>query len=409
MTERVTRGAMRTMLAAGLLCGVAGMASAAEISGEVVRIGVMNDQSGAYADTSGPGSAAAARLAVEDFGGTVLGKPIEIVSADHQNKPDIGAGTARRWYDQDGVDGIFDIANSAVSLAVQELAKSDGRLVVHVGSANDRIYGQDCAATGFLWLYDTFSIAQAIGKAVVAQGGDSWYYISADYAFAKAMEGALTPVVEAAGGKVLGAARHPIGTTDYSSYVLQAQASGAKVVALANAGVDTINTIKQASEFGLTQGGQKLAATVFYLHTVHGLGLEVAQGLQVVTGFYWNMDDGTRAFAKRFEAATNGNMPSQIHAGTYSAVLHYLKAVDAAGTDEPRAVAAKMRDLRVNDFFTRDAEVRRDGRLMRDYHLVEVKTPAESTGPWDYYKVLDRVPAADVIRPMDPALCPILK
>ncbi|GGC67004.1 ABC transporter substrate-binding protein [Chelatococcus reniformis] len=375
------------------------------ISDKVVKIGVLNDQAGPSADVTGIGSLHAARLAVEDFGPTVRGAKIELVVGDHQNKADIGAGIARRWYETEQVDMITDIGNSAVSLAVQALAREQKKIIMHVGSATDRIYGADCSPTGFLWLYDTYAIARAVAKANIALGGDTWYILAADYAFGHSMEGQLKSVVQASGGKVLGSARHPLYGADFSSFVLQAQTSRAKIVALANAGPDTINVIKQGAEFGLTKGGQKLAATTFYITNVHGLGLETAQGLRVVTGFYWDRNDATRAFTERFKKLSGGRVPTQVHAGVYSAVLAYLRAIDAAGTDDGPKVSQQLKAAPVDDMFAEGAKVRSDGRLMNDLFLAEVKAPAESRGPWDYYKIEFRVPAAEIIRPLGEGGC----
>ncbi|WP_372072138.1 ABC transporter substrate-binding protein [Tistrella mobilis] len=397
----------RTAIAAAALM-LFPAAGQAQVSDDVVRIAVMNDRSGAYADFGGEGSVAAARLAVEDFGPTVLGKPIEVISGDHQNKPDLGVSLARRWVDTEGVDMIIDFGNSAVSLAVQDLT-AGRRVVMHVSSASDALFGPRCSPTGFLWNYDTTAIANAIGKASVEAGNDSWFFITADYAFGHAMEAQLARVITAAGGKVLGQVRHPVGNTDYSSFVLQAQASGAKIIALLNAGGDTTNTIKQAAEFGLVAGGQKLAGTTFYILNVHALGLEAAQGLQVVTPFYWDRNDASRDYTRRWRAAMKTDKaPTHNHAGVYSATLSYLKAIQAAGTDEAMAVSKKLKELPVDDFFGEGAHVRADGRMMKDLFLVQVKSPAESKAPWDYYTVLNRIPAEQVVRPMSEGGCPLV-
>jgi len=401
----------RRLLAASCLAvmGMVGasVGNAASISGDVVRIGVLNDQVGPASDVTGPGSVYAARLALEDFGPTVHGAKIELVVGDHQNKADVGSGVARQWYETGQVDMIADIGNSAVSLAVQALARERGKVVMHVGSATDRIFGADCSPTGFMWLYDTYAIARALAKGNVAVGAKTWFILAADYAFGHSMEGQMKKLVADMGGQVVGSVRHPLYGTDFSSFVLQAQASKADVVALANAGPDTINAIKQAAEFGLTQQGQNLAATTFYLPNVHSLGLQAAQGLRVVTGFYWDRNDDTRAFDKRFRKLSGGTPPDHVHAGVYSAVLAYLRAVQAAGTDDGVKVAETIKSLPVNDMFAEGASVRKDGRLMNDLFLAEVKKPADSKAPWDYYAIRTRLKAADIIRPLDQGGCKI--
>lgn len=383
----------------------AGDSRAASISDNVVRIGIMNDQSGPASDVTGPGSVHAARLAIEDFGPTVHGAKIDLVVGDHQNKADIGSGIARQWYERQGVDMIADFGNSAVSLAVQSLSRDRGKVVMHVGSATDRIFGADCSPTGFMWLYDTYAIARALAKGNVAAGAKTWFILAADYAFGHSMEGQLKKLVPEIGGEVVGSVRHPLYGTDFSSFILQAQASKANVVALANAGPDTINAIKQAAEFGLNKQGQNLAATTFYLPNVHSLGLPVAQGLRVVTGFYWDRNDDTRAFDKRFRKLSGGTPPDHVHAGVYSAVLAYLRAVDAAGTDDGAKVSQTLKTLPVNDMFAEGARVREDGRLMNDLFLAEVKKPADSKQPWDYYTIVARLKADDIIRPLDQGGC----
>lgn len=396
------------LAAAALLCAATSAQSQTAptaISDGVVKIGILNDQVGPASDVAGVGSVNAAKLAIEDFGPTVKGAKIELVVGDHQNKADIGAGIARRWFDAEKVDMVADFSNSAVSLAVQALAREQKKVVMHVGSATDRIYGADCSPTGFMWLYDTYAIARAVAKANIALGGDTWFILTADYAFGHSMEAQLKSVVDSSGGKVLGSARHPLYGSDFSSFILQAQSSKAKILGLANAGPDTVNSIKQAAEFGLVKGGQKLAATTFYLSNVHGLGLETSQGLRVVTGFYWDRNDATRAFTERFKKLSGGIVPDHVHASVYSAVLAYLRAVDAAGTDEGPKVAETLKEKPVNDMFAEGAVVRKDGRLMNDLFLAEVKSPAESKAPWDYYKILFRVPAAEIIRPLGEGGC----
>lgn len=406
MQDRLRKSAAR--LALGALLLAAGSA-AAQVSDDVVRIGVLNDQTGPLSGYSGPGSAIAARMAVEDFGGSVLGKPIEVMVADHRNLPDVAVNTAREWFDAKGVDVISDLTSSTIALAVQGIGREKGKVILHVGGGTDRLYGADCSPTGFLWVYDTYSFARGLGLALTGGPSGTWFYIASDTAFAKSMEAQLTPVIEAAGGKVLGAVKHPVGTADFSSFLLQAQASRAKNIALLNTGDDTANAIKQAAEFGLAQSGQSLAGTVIYIQTIHALGLPAAQGLNFVTTFYWDRTDATRAFAKRFAERNGGRMPSQVQAGMYSSTLAYLRAVKAAGTDEGKAVAAKIRELPVDDFFAEGARVRADGRLMNDLFLATVKTPAESKGPWDYYKITTRLKASEVIRPLEAGGCPYVQ
>ena len=393
-------------IAIGLL--LAGLASpaAAQVSGNVVKIGVLNDQSGVYADFGGKWSVEAAKMAVEDFGGKVLGVPVEIVSADHQNKPDIGSNIARQWFDVDGVDVITELTTSSVGLAVQALAAEKGKVTINSGAATADLTGKACSPTGFHWAYDTHALAVGTGGNLVAQGGDTWYFLTADYAFGYSLEEQTTNFVTSKGGKVLGSVRHPLNTTDFSSFLLQAQSSGAKVVGLANAGLDTANAIKQASEFGIVAGGQKLAALLFTLAEVHGLGLDAAQGLVLTEGFYWDMNDETRAWAQRFFERTQ-RMPNMIQASEYSSVLHYLKAVQAAGTDEGKAVAAKMKELPVDDVFAHGGRFQANGRMVHDMYLFQVKTPAESTKPWDYYKLLATIPGDQAFLSAEASGCPL--
>nr|WP_210261225.1 ABC transporter substrate-binding protein [Enterovirga sp. DB1703] len=358
-----------------------------QVSDNAVRIGILNDQSGVYADFGGKWSVEAARMAVEDFGGKVLDKPIEIVSADHQNKPDVASTIARGWYDNDKVDAIMELTASSVALAVQQLSRDKKKITMTNGAATSDLTGKACTPYGFHWAYDTRSLAVGTGGSLVETGGDTWFFLTADYAFGHALEADVSKYVQSKGGKVLGAVRHPLSTNDFSSFLLQAQASKAKIVGLANAGLDTNNSIKAAAEFGIVQGGQRLAALLFTLAEVHGLGLQAAQGLVLTEGFYWDLDDQNREFAKRFMART-GRMPNMVHAGTYSSVLQYLKAIKAAGTDDTDAVAKKLRELPVDDFFAKGGKVLPNGRMVHDMYLFQVKSPAESKGPWDYYKHL---------------------
>ena len=376
-------------------------------AGDVVRIGVLNDQSALYADFGGRTSVDAARMAVEDFGGKVLGRSIEIISADHLNKPDVASAIARRWFDVEGVGAVTDLTNSAVALAVQQIAKDQGKITLSVGPATTRLTNENCSPTGFHWAFDTYSQAAGTARAVVEVGGKSWYILAADYAFGHQMAADLARVVKASGGTVVGESRHPTNASDFASFLLSAQASKAQVIGLANAGADTVNSIKQAGEFGLAASGQKLVGLVVVITDVHALGLRTANGLVFTTAFYWDLDDATRAWSRRF-FERNRRMPGMVQAGTYSAVLHYLKAMKAAGTGDGNAVAAKMRELPVDDFFAK-GRVREDGRMMHPMYLVEVKTPNESKEPWDYYKVLHQIPAEDAAQPLAESKCPLVK
>ena len=374
-----------------VLSGLAGLLMVSAAAAQGVKIGVLNDQSGVYADYGGKYSVEAAKMAIEDFGGSVLGQKIELVTADHQNKPDVGVALARQWYDVGGVDMITELTTSSVALAVHELSKEKKKIDIVVGAATSRLTGDTCHAHGFHWAYDTRALAVGTGGALTKAGGNSWYFLTADYAFGYQLENDTTKIVKENGGEVLGAVKHPLNSSDFSSFLLQAQASKAKVVGLANAGLDTTNSIKQAADFGIMKGGQKLAGLLTTLAEVHGLGLEAAQGLVVTEGYYWDMDDASRAFGTRFMART-GRMPNMIQAGTYSAVLSYLKAVKAAGSKDADAVAAKLKELPVDDFFGKGGKVLANGRMVHDMYLFEVKGPAESKKPWDYYKLLATVP-----------------
>lgn len=382
-------------------------AAAQEISDGKVKIGILNDQSGVYADFGGKWSYEAALMAAEDFGGSVLGAPVEIVTADHQNKPDIASNIAREWYDTEQVDSIMELTTSSVALAVQGLSKEKGKINIVTGAATTELTGAQCSPYGFHWVYDTHALAVGTGGALVEQGGDTWFFLTADYAFGYSLEEQTSNFVTGAGGEVLGSVRHPLATNDFSSFLLQAQSSGAKVIGLANAGLDTANAIKGAAEFGIVQGGQRLAALLFTLAEVHGLGLDAAQGLSLTEGFYWDRDDESREFGERFMERT-GRMPNMVQAGTYSAVLQYLKAIEAAGTDETEAVAAKLHEMPVNDLFATDGKVGANGRMFYDLYLMEVKAPGDSTRDWDYYNVLATVPADEAF--IDPAEsgCPLV-
>jgi len=395
------------------LAGLASLALAtaipahAQISDDVVRIAVLTDLTGLYADNTGTGTVEATKMAVEDFGGTVLGKKIEVLVADHQNKADVSSALARKWIDEDKVDVITSVANSAVALAVQGVARDKNRILINTAAATSDFTGKACSPVGFGWTYDTYALAAGTGKAVVKQGGDTWFFLTADYAFGHALQRDTAHFVEEAGGKVLGEANVPLSNMDFSSFLLQARGSGAKVVGLANAGGDFINSVKQAAEFGVVAGGQRLAGLLVVIQDIHSLGLKTAQGLVVTDFGYWDLNDETRAFSKRF-MARHGTPPNYIQMNDYSAVTHYLKAVKAAGTDETGAVVKKMRDTPINDMVTQNGHIRADGRVMRDSWLVQVKSPEESKGPWDYYRILTRIPAEESIRPMDKGGCPLV-
>jgi len=379
----------------------------AQISDNVVRIGVLTDLTGLYADNTGTGTVEATKMAVEDFGGTVLGKKIEILVADHQNKADVSSSLARKWIDEDHVDVITSVANSAVALAVQGVTREKNRILLNTAAATSDFTGKACSPVGFGWTYDTYALAAGTGKAVVKQGGDTWFFLTADYAFGHALQRDTANFVQQAGGKVLGEAKVPLSNMDFSSFLLQARGSGAKVVGLANAGGDFINSVKQAAEFGIVAGGQRLAGLLVVIQDIRSLGLKAAQGLVVTDFGYWDLNDETRAFSKRF-LARHGTPPNYIHLNDYGAVTHYLKAVQAAGTDETTGVVKKMRETKINDPATKDGWIREDGRVMRDSWLVQVKTPEESKGDWDFYKVLARIPAEESIRPLDQGGCPLV-
>lgn len=401
------KGLFRNCLV-GVAVGILTAAAAeAQVSDDVVKLGVLNDQSGVYADLAGPGSVAAAKMAVADFGGKVLGKPIEVIFADHQNKPDIATPIVNQWLDVDKVDVILDVPTSSVALAVQEITKNKNRIHLNSTAGTSDLTGKACSPTGIHWTYDTYALANSTGRALTKDGGDTWYFITADYAFGHALEKDTAAAVLAAGGKVLGSVRTPFPNQDFSSFLLQAQSSKAKVIGLANAGGDMINAIKQAGEFGITQS-QRLAGLLTFISDIHSLGLATTKGLMLTTGFYWDRDDETRAWSKRFAERNNGRMPTMVQAGVYSAVMHYLKAVQAAGTDEAKAVVAKMREMPVNDFFAKNGKIRADGRMVHDMYLVQVKTPEESKYPWDYYNILQVVPGDEAFRPLDQGGCPLV-
>jgi len=373
-----------------------------------VKIGVLNDRSGVYADLSGEGSVIAARMAVEDFDAAGKGITVEIVSADHQNKPDVASTIARQWYDQDGVDLIVDVPTSSAAFAVNEITREKNKIFMNSGAGSADLTGAQCSPNTVHWTYDTWALAHGTGSAMVAEGNTSWFFITADYAFGQALEKDTAAVVEAAGGEVLGTVRHPFPGTDFSSYLLQAQASGAQVIGLANAGGDTVNTIKQAAEFGITQAGQALAGLLIFITDIHALGLETAQGLVLTESFYWDLNDGTRAWSERFAAENDGKKPTIVHAGVYASVLHYLKAVESTGSKETDAVMAAMKATPTSDPLFGEGTIREDGRKVHDMYLFQVKSPAESTGPWDYYTLLSTIPAAEAFRPLEDGGCAFL-
>jgi len=385
MLKQILAGTALAALAAG-----AGSAQA-QISNDAIKIGVLNDRSGIYADVTGEGSVVAARMAAAEFGNAINGKPIEILVADHQNKADIAANLPRQWLDRDQVDVIADVPNSAAALAVQEVTRDKGRIFLMSGPGSTRLTGDACSPTGFHWTFDNHAMAAGTARALTQEGKTSWYFVTADYAFGHSLEEETTKVVKELGGQVMGSVRHPLGTSDFSSFLLQAQGSGAQVIGLANAGGDTTNAIKQATEFGITQAGQTLAGLLLFISDIHALGLDAAQGLVLTTGFYWDLDDQTRAWSAKYQEKM-GSKPTMVHAGVYSAVKHYLKAVQAAGTDDGPKVAAKMKELPVEDMFARNAKLLANGRMTHDMYLARVKTRSESKGPWDYYQILRTIP-----------------
>jgi branched-chain amino acid transport system substrate-binding protein len=395
-----------TAIAVAFGCGSA----QAQYSDGTIKIGVMNDMSGTYSDLSGQGSVVAARMAVEDFGAAAKGMKVEIVSADHQNKPDVGSNVVRTWIDVDKVDVIVDVPTSSVALAVNEIVRDKNKVFLVSGAAASDLTGAKCTPNTIHWTYDTWALANGTGKAIVKTGGDTWFFLTADYAFGHALERDTSAVVEKNGGKVVGRVRHPFPGTDFSSFLLQAQSSKAKIIGLANAGSDTINSIKQASEFGITRSGQSLAALLAFITDVNALGLPTAQGLIMTEAWYWDLNDANREFAKKFAPQFKGVHPTMVHAGVYSAVTHYLKAVEALKSDaDGKAVVAKMKEMPTDDKLFGKGTVRADGRKIHPMYLFEVKTPAESKGPWDYYKLRATIPAEEAFRPMAEGGCPLVK
>ena len=373
-----------------------------------VKIGVMNDRSGLYADMSGEGSVVAAKLAIEDFKAADKGLKVDVVSADHQNKPDVAINTGREWFDQQGVDLIIDVPNSGVALALSELVKEKNKVFIDLGAAASDLTGPKCTPNTIHWTYDTWALANGTGSAIVKRGGTNWFFITADYAFGAALERDTAKVVKENGGTVVGSVKAPLNTQDFSAFLLQAQSSGAKIIGLANAGGDTVNSIKQAAEFGIVQGGQNLAGLLIFISDIHSLGLKTAQGLIFTAAFYWDLNDQTRAWSDRFMKAT-GRRPSMVQAGVYSGILHYLKAVEALkSAKDGKTVVAKMKEIPTDDPLFGKGEVRADGRKTHDMYLFEVKKPEELKGPWDYYKLLATIPAEKAFRPLNDGGCPLV-
>jgi len=405
------RKLLATLVGAALLGMVSSLAlgqtaKPGAISGDKVKIGVMNDMSGLYADIGGPGSVEAARMAIADFGGKVLGKPVELVFVDHLNKPDVGASKAREWYDTD-VDMIVDVPTSSVAIAVGKVAGEKKRILIVTGGASTRLTNEDCNAYTVHYVYDTYALANGTGKAIVQQGGKTWFFITADYAFGKSLEDDTTAAVKASGGEVKGHVAHPLNASDFSSYMLQAQASKAQIVGLANAGGDTINSIKAANEFGLTKN-QSLAGLLLFITDIHSLGLKTAQGMMLTDAWYWDTNDETRKFGRRFFEKVK-RMPSYDQAGVYSAVTTYLKAIKATGTDDADKVMAELKKTKINDLFAKNGYIRQDGRMVHEMYLMQVKTPEESKYPWDYYKLKATIPAEQAFQPLSKSTCPMIK
>ncbi len=399
--------AIKTRLALALAATLTCTAGAA--LAEPIRLGVLTDMSGMNFDLSGQGSVIAAQMAVEDFGGKLLGEDIEVIVGDHQNKPDIGAGIVRRWIGENNVKAVLDMPTSSVALAALEITRTADIATLFSTAASADITGKFCSPSAAQWTYNTYALASGTGHALTAQGGKKWFFLTSDYAFGHALERDTGNAVKAAGGEVVGAVRHPRETPDFSSYLLQAQVSGADVIGLANSALDTVNSMKQAREFGITEGGQRLASLLMFLTDVHGIGLETAQGLTLTTAFYWDMDDETRAWSKRFGERMNGKMPTMVHAGVYSSVLSFLKAAEASKSLSGAEIMSQMRQMDLNDFFARNAKLREDGQFVHDMYLVEVKKPEESTGPWDLYRIVRTIPGDEAFQSLDKSECPLIK
>lgn len=402
----VFRNALGPLL--GILLGAWGAIGHSAAGENAITIGVLTDISGTYATITGKGSVVAAQMAIDEFGGKVLGRPIKLVVADHQNKADIGAGIARKWFDAEGVDAIFDVPNSAVALAVVSIAKERGRVVAISGAASADLTGKECTETTSHWAYDTYSIVNGSVKSLLQQGVKDWYFLALDATGGRSQVDLGSKTITAAGGKVLGSVYHPFNTSDFSAFLLQAQRSGAKAIALANAGADTVNSIKQAGEFGLPDSGVKIVGLIFMINDVHALGLNVARGAVLSESYYWDIDENTRAWNKRF-MALHGVPANMLQASVYSAVLHYLKGVQKAGTDEGKAVSAAMKQMRIDDGLLKNVELRADGRVMRDVYIFQVKGATDSKAPWDYYRVLGKLPGSEAFRPISESDCPLIK
>ncbi|ALM53529.1 ABC transporter substrate-binding protein [Halomonas huangheensis] len=400
----------RKSLASSIALTTALMASGsqAQMSDDVVRIGYLADMSGTYRDLAGPGGLAALEMAVEDFGGEVNGAPIEIISADDRNSADVGANTVREWLDVQDVDLVAGLVASSVTIAVTKVLEEAGGLGIVSGSAASSITNEHCTPNHIHWVYDTYPLANGTARAVVEQGGDSWFLLTADYAFGHALEEDVTKVVEDNGGEIVGGVHHPFPTSDFSSYILQAQGSGAKIIGLANAGSDTVNAITTASQFGLTQSGQQLAGLLIFLNDVHAMGIDTTQGLLLTTGWYWDMDDASREWAERYYERV-GRMPTMVQAGVYSSTQHYLNAMAEVGSDDPEAVKEQMMATPVEDFFSRNGRIREDGRMIHDMYLAQVKAPADSEGEWDVYEILSTIPAEDAFRPLSESQCKLVQ
>ena len=396
--------AISLAVAAGLLSSTA----QAAISDDEIRIGYLADMSGTYRDLSGPGGLEALKMAVEDFGGEVNGKKIVIFNADDLNKPDVGANTVRQWIDEKNVDVVTGLVATSVVMAVNKIVEQENKLALISGSASSSLTNEYCSPNHIHWVYDTYAFSNGTARAVLQEGGKDWFILAADYAFGHSLEADITNVVETGGGKVVGKVRHPFPSNDFSSYILQAQGSGAEVVALANAGADMVNALQTASQFGLTQSGQKLAGMVVFLNDVHSMGLDVTQGLMLTTGWYWDMNDETREWAQRYHKRV-GRMPSMTHAGVYSSTLHYLNAVKETDSDDSQVVRAKMIETPINDMFAKNGVLREDGRMVHDMYLAQVKTPAESKSEWDLYKILRTIPADQAYRPLAQSQCKLIK
>ncbi|MGF6425006.1 ABC transporter substrate-binding protein [Bradyrhizobium elkanii] len=383
-------------------------AQPAAVSDDAVKIGVLTDMSGQFSHESGEGSVTAVKMAVEDFGGKVLGKPIEVLVADHQNKPDTASGLARKWFDVDHVDMVANLINSSIALTVSQLAQQKNRIAIINGSGSSRLTNDACTPNSVHYAYDTYALARGTGSALMKAGQKSWYFLTADYAFGHALEGDTTAVVKSLGGEVIGSTRYPIEAFDQSSFLLQAQSSKAQVIGLAGSGNVLVNSIKSAQEFGITKGGQTLAGLLVWITDIKSLGLRTAQGLVLTNAFYWDRDDETRAWSKRFYERMK-RMPHMGDAGDYSSTMHYLKAIEAAGTDEAKAVMSKMREMPINDFFAKNGRIREDGRMVHDMDVYEVKQPSESKGEWDFYKLREVIPGEQAFRPLKDSLCPLVK